>query len=60
MIALKINIAMNGKKIGDIIKLETDENNNILDNFWARRLEDSKIDNCVEVMPEKNITKGDK
>lgn len=56
MITLKINIAMNGHKIGDKISLETDVDGNIINSFWARRLADAAIDNCVEVvLPEVEI-----
>jgi len=55
MITLKINIAMNGYKIGDKLKLETDIDGCILDSFWARRLKDSKIDGCVEVVQPKEV-----
>jgi hypothetical protein len=56
MITLKINIAMNGHKIGDKINLQTDIDGNIIDSFWSRRLADAKIDNCVEVvLPENEI-----
>ena len=68
MVKLKVNISMNGKKAGDFIDIPTDEKGNILDSFWARRLEDSKIDNCVEIVetegvesvPLKNSSKGNK
>ncbi len=60
MITLKVNIALHGKKAGDLITLETDSENNILDNFWAARLKDSERDNCVEVILPKTSTKGDK
>lgn len=50
MITLKINTAMNGYKKGSTISLQTDDNGNILDSFWARRLKDSEIDNCVSIV----------
>lgn len=59
MITLEINVAMNGYKVGDKIKLETDKQGNILDIFWARRLKDAKQDNCVKVA-EVNKKKGSK
>lgn len=47
---------MNGHKIGDKISLETDVDGNIINSFWARRLADAAIDNCVEVvLPEVEI-----
>ena len=53
MIKLKINIDLGGYKAGTIIDLATDSYGNIFDNFWARRLKDSKIDNCVEIVNDK-------
>jgi hypothetical protein len=52
MIKLKLNVALKDKAKGDIIELETDTENNIKDLYWARRLEDAAIDNCVEIVPE--------
>ncbi len=63
MITLKVNVALNGKKPGDIIKLDTDKDGVILDGFWFRRLQDSARDNCVELVQEKQVkttTKRDK
>lgn len=62
MITLKINIALNGYKVGDKLSLETDADGNIIDRFWSRRLKDSEIDGCVEVMQSKEAKKkkGDK
>ena len=57
MIILKINIAMNGYKVGDTLKLKTDKGGNILDGFWSRRLKDSKIDGCVEIVQPKEAKK---
>lgn len=52
MIKLKLNVDMLDHKAGQVIHLPTDKQGNILANFWARRLKDSKIDNCVEILPE--------
>lgn len=53
MITLKLNVALHGKKAGEKLLLATDSESNIIDSFWARRLKDSKIDNCVEIVQEK-------
>lgn len=52
MIKLKLNKDMDGKKKDSILSLPTDQDGKIIDSFWARRLEDSKIDNCVEIVQE--------
>lgn len=52
-INLKINSSLKAHKIGDIIAVPVDENGNIIDNYWRRRLLDAKIDNCVEIFKEK-------
>lgn len=38
------------KKKGDIIEVEADNNKIPLDIFWRKRLNDSQIDNCVEIV----------
>lgn len=52
MIKLKLNADLGGLKSGAIISLPTDQEGNIENSFWARRLKDSKVDNCVEVFTE--------
>ena len=56
MIKLKVNTPMLGKKSGDIITLET-KSGVIIDQFWRNRLVDSKIDDCVTIVPEKKSKK---
>lgn len=50
---IKLNIAMNGFAKGQEITIE-DVDGVPTDKFWRRRLEDSKIDNSVEVVQTKN------
>tara|TARA_R110000782_G_scaffold97853_3_gene182891 strand:+ start:736 stop:930 length:195 start_codon:yes stop_codon:yes gene_type:complete len=54
---LKLNQDLNtpkGKELkGAIINLECDANKIPLNIFWRKRLKDSAIDNCVEVVLEK-------
>lgn len=57
MIKLEVNTELRNIKAGSIIELETDEEGNILDSFWARRLQDSPIDNCVSVVTDKMSAK---
>ncbi len=53
---LKINSTFRSQKVkkGDIITVEVDSNSIPLDQFWRRRLKDSKIDNCVEIVNNNN------
>ena len=53
MIKLKLNRDLLGFKSGTIISLSTDRDGNIEKSFWSRRLKDSEIDNCVEIVQEK-------
>lgn len=52
---LKINIDFPSRNLkkGSIIQLLVDENNIPLDLYWRRRLKDSEIDNCVEIVGNK-------
>jgi hypothetical protein len=51
--ALKLNTDLRGKKAGSIVRIKTDTNGVPLDHYWRNRLKDSKIDNCVELLPSK-------
>lgn len=44
-------------KKGQIIELDCDKNSTPLNKFWRNRLNDSAIDNCVEIVVEKNNDK---
>lgn len=52
---LKINkdFPSRNLKKDSTIELLVDENNIPLDLYWRRRLKDSKIDNCVEIVGSK-------
>lgn len=52
---LKINrdFPSRNLKKDTIIELLVDDNNILLDLYWRRRLKDSKIDNCVEIVSNK-------
>lgn len=56
---IKLNTDLSGFRKGRIINVNVDEEGTILNQFWRARLEDSKIDNCVEVVIEKK-TKSNK
>lgn len=50
-IKLQINVEdLGGKKKGTILNLEVDKNKTIIDRYWRRRLKDSEIDQCVEIV----------
>ena len=53
---LKINQDIKYKsevfKKDSVIEIDGDSNNTPLDSFWRRRLDDSRIDGCVEVVKE--------
>lgn len=51
---LNQNIKFSGKVFNKdtIIEVDVDANNVPLEQFWRRRLKDSLIDNCVEVVKE--------
>ena len=54
---LKLNRKLRGKKPG-IIRVQRAGDGKIKDKYWRDRLEDSKIDNCCEIVEmEKPKTK---
>lgn len=55
---IKINKKLKSHEIGDEIKLES-VNGVPVDYYWAKRLSDSKIDNCITVIKSKK-KKGSK
>ena len=55
-IKLRLNVDLAGKKAGSIVTVTIDSNKTITDQYWRRRLADSEIDNCVEIVKTK---KGD-
>jgi PleD family two-component response regulator len=57
-VRLQLNADLGGKKKGAILSLDIDANKTIIDSYWRRRLEDAKIDKCVEIL--KNEVRGDK
>ncbi len=52
MIKLKLKKNIMHHKAGTVISVACDNEGNLRDNFWARRLRDSAIDNCVEIVKE--------
>lgn len=56
-VKIKLNTSLRGKKQGDIIELEADNKGTILDSYWRKRLQDAKIDNCIEIITKKGSKK---
>ena len=59
---LKINAdgLAKGIKKGDVITIDVDEHNTPFDFFWFRRLRDSRLDNCVQIVEERKESKRSK
>ena len=51
---------LHGHPKGSIIEVRVDKDGTPLDKHWRRRLKDSPIDGCVEVVSEKKTSKKDK
>lgn len=49
-IKLKLNQPMQGYEAGRQVTVQTDSAGVPLEKFWRRRMRDSKIDNCVELV----------
>jgi hypothetical protein len=57
---IKINKPIFGHKVGQVIDINTNENSIPTAIYWRRRLQDAKIDNCIEIVEEKKETKETK
>jgi len=55
-IKLLLNCDLKNHKKGSVINIKTDDDYIPVDLYWKRRLEDSKIDNCVNIYND-NLTK---
>lgn len=60
MIKLKLNVDITTHKAGTILSLPTDQEGNIENSFWARRLKESAIDGCVSVFEESKLVDNKK
>ena len=49
---IKLNVDLGGCKKGRIINVVVDREGTIINEFWRRRLIDSQIDNCIEIVIE--------
>lgn len=59
-VTLKINKKLLDKLPGATIRVEVDAHGAIKDKFWRDRLNDAKIDNCVEVVHSEVKTRKNK
>lgn len=50
MIRLKVNGPLPGYHPGQVVRVETDASGTPLSGYWRRRLEDARVDGCVEVV----------
>jgi len=53
-IKIKLNIDLGKYKKDSILKIKVDDKGAPLERYWRSRLNDSKKDNCVEVITESN------
>jgi hypothetical protein len=49
---LKLNQPMQGYEAGRVVSVQADSAGVPLEKFWRRRLNDAKIDNCVEMVKD--------
>lgn len=52
VIRIKLNIDLKKVLRGTVLTLQLDPWGNVKDKFWRRRIRDSVIDGCVEVLTE--------
>lgn len=48
-----MNTPLRGHDAGAEIRVKTDKNGTVIDPYWRRRLRDSKVDGCVELVDNK-------
>lgn len=49
VLSIRINVDLPNNPKGSTVKIPCDHNNIPYDRYWRRRLDDSKIDNCIEI-----------
>lgn len=59
-ITIKLNVPLKGKKAGAEFPIMVDKAGTPLDLFWRKRVKDSKIDNCLEIVKKTKEKKGGK
>lgn len=56
---IKLNMDISGFKKGEELELLT-HNGVPIDAYWRKRLKDSEIDNCIEIIPQKSSSSESK
>ncbi len=49
-VTLKLNVDLKELPKGSVFDLSVDRDGVIVDRYWRKRVQDSKIDNCVSVI----------
>ncbi len=44
---IRLNVALHGYPAGTILQIQLDKNGKPVDGYWANRLRDAAIDNCI-------------
>lgn len=52
-VTLKLNVDLKELPKGSIFDLAVDRDGMVVDRYWRKRVQDSKIDNCVSVIQPK-------
>lgn len=52
VLTVKVMKPLLNKKPGEILNLELDRDGVVVDRYWRERLEDSRIDGCLEVQKQ--------
>jgi len=52
MMFLRVRGPVPGHRVGDVVRVPTDEEGTPLELAWRRRLQDAKLDGCVEVVED--------
>lgn len=56
-VTLKLNVDLKELPKGSVFDLSVDRDGVIIDRYWRKRVQDSKIDNCVSVIQPKKQNK---
>ena len=53
MIYVRLKTIIQKHPAGRVLRLPVDESGVVFNQFWRRRIDDSKTDNCLEVLKKK-------
>ncbi len=59
-IKILINTPLLGQKKGSIVTLATDRSGKVINAFWAARIKDAEIDDCVSIITALDSSMTDK